>query len=92
MTTGFIDFFAWIGWAYDLKTVSVTMINRRAARTGDGSREPVPTENDELTENDNQTQNHHHHGHSHDNCVWGWDDKDMPEEDKKDVQIYNKSD
>ncbi|XP_008550319.1 acyl-CoA Delta-9 desaturase [Microplitis demolitor] len=37
-TTAFIDFFAFIGQAYDLKTVPVAMIEKRAARTGDGSR------------------------------------------------------
>lgn len=37
MTTGFIDFFAWIGWAYDLKTVSHETVEQRVKRTGDGS-------------------------------------------------------
>lgn len=36
-TTAFIDFFAKIGWAYDLKTVSHEMIQRRIERTGDGT-------------------------------------------------------
>lgn len=38
-TTAFIDFFAKIGWAYDLKTVSENMIKKRVERTGDGSHE-----------------------------------------------------
>nr|AER29852.1 terminal desaturase [Ctenopseustis obliquana] len=37
MTTLFIDFFAWIGWAYDLKTVSSAAIESKAKRTGDGT-------------------------------------------------------
>ncbi|XP_059475217.1 acyl-CoA Delta-9 desaturase-like [Neocloeon triangulifer] len=37
-TTAFIDFFAWIGWAYDLKQVTPAIIERRSKRTGDGSR------------------------------------------------------
>ncbi|KAJ8723409.1 hypothetical protein PYW08_003321 [Mythimna loreyi] len=37
LTTKFIDFFAWIGWAYDLKTVSKDMIKLRSKRTGDGT-------------------------------------------------------
>lgn len=37
-TTAFIDFFARIGWAYDLKTVPVELVEKRAARTGDGTR------------------------------------------------------
>lgn len=36
-TTAFIDFFARIGWAYDLKTVSPDIIKQRVKRTGDGS-------------------------------------------------------
>lgn len=35
-TTAFIDFFAKIGWAYDLKTVSHEIIQKRVERTGDG--------------------------------------------------------
>ncbi|XP_058788847.1 acyl-CoA Delta-9 desaturase-like [Phymastichus coffea] len=38
-TNAFIDFFAWIGWAYDLKTVSPDIIKNRVQRTGDGSHE-----------------------------------------------------
>ncbi|XP_059046475.1 acyl-CoA Delta-9 desaturase-like [Achroia grisella] len=36
-TTHFINFFAKIGWAYDLKTVSEEIIQTRVKRTGDGS-------------------------------------------------------
>ncbi|XP_034944313.1 acyl-CoA Delta(11) desaturase [Chelonus insularis] len=36
-TTAFIDFFARIGWAYDLKTVSNDMVKHRVLRTGDGT-------------------------------------------------------
>ncbi|XP_068626083.1 acyl-CoA Delta(11) desaturase-like [Battus philenor] len=36
-TTLFINFFAKIGWAYDLKTASDDMIKSRAERTGDGT-------------------------------------------------------
>lgn len=39
LTTGFIDFFASLGWAYDLKTVSKQLIEKRSLRTGDGSRD-----------------------------------------------------
>ncbi|XP_076629182.1 uncharacterized protein LOC143345695 [Colletes latitarsis] len=37
LTTGFIDAFACIGWAYDRKYVSPTMVRRRANRSGDGT-------------------------------------------------------
>ena len=37
LTTAFINFFAKIGWAYDLKTVSNDIIKMRVERTGDGT-------------------------------------------------------
>ena len=39
LTTRFIDFCARIGWAYDLKTVPVSLVKKRVQRTGDGSHE-----------------------------------------------------
>ncbi|EDW28086.1 GL27314 [Drosophila persimilis] len=39
MTTAFIDLFAKIGWAYDLKSVAPDTIERRVKRTGDGTHE-----------------------------------------------------
>lgn len=36
-TTSFINFFARIGWAYDMKTVSEDIVRSRVKRTGDGS-------------------------------------------------------
>ncbi|KAG7213575.1 hypothetical protein KM043_002830 [Ampulex compressa] len=38
-TTAFIDFFAKIGWAYDLKSVSQDMVRKRVEKTGDGTHE-----------------------------------------------------
>lgn len=37
LSTAFIDLFARIGWAYDLKYASSSMIRRRVHRCGDGS-------------------------------------------------------
>ncbi|KOB65151.1 Delta11-desaturase [Operophtera brumata] len=37
VSTKFIDFFAWLGWAYDLKSVPDEMVRSRADRTGDGT-------------------------------------------------------
>ncbi|XP_075222545.1 acyl-CoA Delta-9 desaturase-like [Lycorma delicatula] len=68
-TTAFIDFFAKIGWAYDLKTVPMAMIKKRVQRTGDGS---------------------HPYSHSHEGEVWGWGDKDMPQEDKDDALVTHR--
>lgn len=39
ITAAFIDFMAWIGWAYDLKTVPKNVVLQRVARTGDGTHE-----------------------------------------------------
>ncbi|XP_072938676.1 acyl-CoA Delta-9 desaturase-like [Epargyreus clarus] len=50
ISTKFIDIFAKIGWAYDLKAATAAMITNRALRSGDGSldtwdetEEPYPT-------------------------------------------------
>ncbi|GAB1864920.1 Acyl-CoA Delta(11) desaturase [Camponotus japonicus] len=81
VTTAFIDFFAWIGWAYDLKTVSPTMVKKRAARTGDGSMY------------ERTTDHHNTHHHTDDGpAIWGWGDTDMAAEDIQKVEIINKSD
>ncbi|XP_076686450.1 acyl-CoA Delta-9 desaturase-like [Andrena cerasifolii] len=39
VTTAFIDFFAKIGWAYDLKVVPRDIVRKRVERTGNGSHE-----------------------------------------------------
>ncbi|XKL62352.1 hypothetical protein PGB90_002185 [Kerria lacca] len=38
LSTAFIDMFAKIGWAYDMKMATKEMVMKRAKRTGDGSR------------------------------------------------------
>lgn len=37
LSTAAIDFFAWLGWATELKTVPDEVIKKRVLRTGDGS-------------------------------------------------------
>ncbi|KAF5277398.1 hypothetical protein FQA39_LY06211 [Lamprigera yunnana] len=69
LTTMVIDFFAKIGWAYDLKTVSVDMIKKRIKRTGDIS--AINCDN-----NTNASTDFHH-----EEVIWGWGDKDMRIED-----------
>ncbi|KAL6426364.1 hypothetical protein ACFW04_009104 [Cataglyphis niger] len=78
-TTAFIDFFSWIGWAYDLKTVNHAIIQKRAAKTGDGSKYE-------------RTTDHHNTQHTHDDAIWGWGDTDMAAEDMQKAQIINKGD
>jgi len=41
----FIDFFAWIGWAYDLKSIPWNVVEDRVRRTGDGSQGLYRTHN-----------------------------------------------
>lgn len=65
LTTAFIDFFSIIGWAYDMKTVSNDMIQKRAIRTGDGS-------------------------YPNGEGIWGWDDSNLPTEDRKLTTVINK--
>ncbi|XP_030034935.1 stearoyl-CoA desaturase 5 isoform X2 [Manduca sexta] len=78
ISTALIDFAAKYGLAYDLKTVSADMIRKRIARTGDGSH---PWSKQAL-----ETDEDHHHP---ENPVWGWDDKDMTDDDKKFAQIVH---
>ena len=40
LSTAFIDFFAKIGWAYDLKVATREIIISRIKRTGDGTHAP----------------------------------------------------
>lgn len=42
-STKFIDFFAKIGWAYDLKSASSEVVAKRIKKTGDGSHVSNPT-------------------------------------------------
>lgn len=80
LSTAFLDFMAWIGQAYDLKTVSEDMIRKRAKRTGDGTWKGLQENQSLRNEND-----HHHHHES----IWGWGDRDMKEDDIQDVRHFN---
>lgn len=53
------------------------MIRKRVNRTGDGS-------HPQTEKTDSQ-----HHNHSHEEGVWGWDDRDLTEEDKRIAQIVH---
>lgn len=69
---------AWVGQAYDLKTVSKDMVQKRVKRTGDGTWTG-------KVENQTEDSDHHHHRDS----VWGWGDKDMKESDIQAVKMFN---
>ncbi|CAH1100126.1 unnamed protein product [Psylliodes chrysocephalus] len=81
-TTALLDFMAYLGQAYELKTVSLDMIRRRANRTGDGSWSELDKN---IEKEDNKKDNNHH-----EDLVWGWDDRDMKEEDIKEANIFCK--
>jgi len=83
ITTAFIDFFASIGWAYDLKTVAHTVIKKRANRTGDGSTYERQSAVISTIEHDT---------YHKENAIWGWDDADMKPEDMEKAEIINKAD
>lgn len=55
VTTAFIDAMAKIGWAYDLKSVSPEIIERRVRRTGDGSHELWGWDDENLDEEDRKS-------------------------------------
>ena len=90
-TNAFIDLAAKIGWAYDLKTVGQDMIKHRVLRTGDGSH-PISQQKQKHEEDLKKQLIDYVNRYQADNLnlVWGWDDKDMPSEDKEYVTIYNK--
>jgi len=37
LTTAFIDFMAWLGWTYDLKTSNAKFVDRFCANKSDGT-------------------------------------------------------
>lgn len=86
-TTAVIDLFAKIGWAHNLKSVGDDIIKKRVLRTGDGSH---PYSEEELREKMFDYINNM--DHEHENPVWGWDDKDMDEDDRRDATVSNKMD
>lgn len=68
LSTGFIDFFAKLGWAYNMKTASKEIIEKRARRTGDGSRKS----HDLLQSTDQNSNIHSNDTMSNSTLIWGW--------------------
>lgn len=67
------------GWAYEMKSVSKEIIQRRAKRTGDGT-----FDHGQHEETNRQAhKNHSNHGTDpNGHSIWGWGDIDMNEDDK----------
>jgi stearoyl-CoA desaturase (delta-9 desaturase) len=51
LATNIIEFLAWLGLAYDLKTVKQDLIRKRVARCGDGSH-PIYGKEEDLMSSD----------------------------------------
>lgn len=88
ITTAFIDFFAKIGWAYDLKTVSKEVIQKRMARSGDFN---VEYSNANLEELVRISHERHEQTAEPTELIWGWDDADFDESQKKSATILHQN-
>lgn len=78
--------FTQIGWAYDLKSVSDEVVQKRMARIGDGTHKyskatPSDFNNGDIVQESIEGEN----------LVWGWDDADMKADDKNSATIINKT-
>lgn len=80
LSTAFIDFFAWLGWATELKTVPDEVIRKRVLRTGDGShpyaRQLCDANNNSPSDKLRDTEH-----------FWGFGDKEMTVEDMKYIKV-----
>lgn len=83
-STAFIDFCAKLGLAYELKSASHEVIERRALRTGDGDRtfSKCASSNGKVKAHSEQL-----HDHCERENVWGWDDKDLNKDDRDNAII-----
>jgi stearoyl-CoA desaturase (delta-9 desaturase) len=81
LSSSVIDFFAWLGWATELKTVPDDIIKRRVLRTGDGTH---PYSIKAMEENNNNGNVDKIRDTEH---FWGFGDQEMTSEDMKLVKI-----
>lgn len=85
-TNDTLQFQLFKGLATDLKTVPMEVIRQRVLRTGDGTHKFSKLDKD--VEGDN---NNHPAAIERDTeHFWGWGDKEMTEEDMKNVEILRK--
>lgn len=87
ISTGFIDLFAKIGWAYDLKTVSKENIQKRMAKSGDLNVEYSDASVNDIMQLRELKQEAAHPSE----MIWGWDDVDFDPNEKKCATILNKA-
>ncbi|XP_037945829.1 acyl-CoA desaturase 1 isoform X2 [Teleopsis dalmanni] len=89
-STAFINLMAKIGQAYDLKSVSEEMVLKRVRRTGDGTHSSaIDCNNNSTSGITNQMVSKLNHD-DEPVMVWGWDDKDILEDDRKKATIHEK--
>lgn len=77
---------SFIGWAYDLKSVSDEVVAKRMARIGDGNTKYSKVNLENLTRTDDVQESI-----EGENLVWGWDDADMDQDIKSSATIINKT-
>lgn len=87
-----LDFFVWIGWAYDCKEVSREVVLARVQRTGDVSlhERHLGVSHPNLSINDN-TQKTMDGDKESALPAWGWGDEDITEEQRKLTRIIRAS-
>lgn len=78
------------GWAYDLKSVSTDVVQKRMARSGDGD-VSYSNVDAETLKRLNIDRDAAAHDHQHENLIWGWDDADFKDDDKSCATILHKS-
>lgn len=88
LSTAFIDFFAWIGWATELKTVPDHIVKSRILRTGDGSHEySKNNQGKSFSSNNNDGEEDESRDVEH---FWGFGDQEMTSADMKNIEILKK--
>lgn len=87
-STAFIDLFAWLGWATDLKTVPAHIIKNRVLRTGDGTHQISKLNKETLDSNNNNSNGEGDHDSLH---YWGFGDEEITVADKKNIKVLHKS-
>lgn len=84
LSAGVIHFFAWIGWAYDLKTVSHKLLVDRINRTGDVSH-PLHKHHHHASKGDKSDEIEENANEAEDikaaRACWGWGDKELNQAD-----------
>ncbi|CAG9810180.1 unnamed protein product [Chironomus riparius] len=89
-----IDFFAWIGWATDLKVASEDLIRKRVLRTGDGSHPYAIEEARKKKMNEDYLNNNvcdtEISTEASSEVFWGLGDTDMPKEEIQGITTLNK--